>query len=54
MKGDYEDAKINNSKKSTPRAIENEVFLSMVRERDRLWYKEGKYREFLINRYKNG
>lgn len=51
MKGDFEDTKINDSKKSKPRAIENEIFLSMVIERDRIWYKEGKFREHLKKRY---
>lgn len=54
MKGEFEDTKIDDSKKGKPRVIEHEIFLSMVRERDRLWYKEGKHREFLLNRYNNG
>lgn len=37
--------------KSKPREIDNEIFLSMVIERDRLWYKEGKFREHLKKRY---
>lgn len=58
MKGDFEDTKIDDSKKSKPRAIENEIFLSMVRDRDRLFYKEAKAKgdiatmEFLKNRHK--
>lgn len=50
MKGNFEE--IEKSKlKTKPREIENEIFLSMVIERDRLWYKEGKFREHLKKRY---
>jgi len=34
-----------------PRDIPEQVFLDMVRERDILWWKEGKFREFLEKRH---
>lgn len=35
-----------------PKIIPEELFLSMVRERDMLWISEGKFVEFLKERHK--
>lgn len=51
MKGDFEETKIDDSKKSKPRSIENEIFLNMVKDRDMAWIAEGKFVEHLTQRH---
>lgn len=58
MKGGFDEIGVKSKSKTVPREIEHSIFLSMVVDRDRIFYKEAKDKgdvatmEFLKNRHK--